>query len=99
MLEITLSPESSEKFKNLLAEEDSDDAVLRIREVKVGMACKSHMELRMSVDEREDPDEEQEVEVNGMPFVVNNDVVDTYGSRFSIALDENTLPKVTALDK
>ena len=99
MLEVTLSPEACEKFKALLADEDSEDAVLRIKEVKVGVACKSHMELRMSIDEREDADEEQEIAVEGMPFVVSNDVIDTYGSRYSITLDENTLPKITALDK
>ena len=32
------------------------------------------MELRVSLDEREDPDEEQEIEVEGIPFVVNEDV-------------------------
>lgn len=36
MLDITLSPEAVEKLQGLLNEEDSDDAVLRIREVKVG---------------------------------------------------------------
>ena len=33
----------------------------------------------MSLDEREDPDEEQEIEVEGIPFVVNEDVIDSYG--------------------
>ena len=59
MLNIPLSPEAAARFKELLAEEDNEDAVFRIREVKVGMACKSHMELRMGIDEREDEDEEQ----------------------------------------
>ena len=57
MLNITLSPEAAARFKELLAEEDNEDAVFRIREVKVGMACKSHMELRMGIDEREDEDD------------------------------------------
>lgn len=52
------------------------------------------MELRLSIDEREDEDEEQEVEVSGMPFVVNNDVVDTYGSVYNISMDENGMPSV-----
>ena len=34
------------------------------------------MELRVSLDEREDPDEEQEIEVEGIPFVVNEDVIE-----------------------
>ena len=36
MLEVTLAPELVAKFKELLAEEDSEDAVFRIRETKVG---------------------------------------------------------------
>lgn len=99
MLEITMPPAAVKKFSALLADENNDDAVYRIREVKVGAACKSHMELRMGIDEREDADEEQEVMVEGMPFVINNDVIDIYGKRYSIELDENDLPKITALDK
>ena len=36
MLNITLSPEAVAKLQGLLAEEDNGDAVLRLREVKVG---------------------------------------------------------------
>ena len=36
MLTITVSPEVREKLKSLLAEEDNEDAVVRIREVKAG---------------------------------------------------------------
>ncbi|WP_347865065.1 ErpA-related iron-sulfur cluster insertion protein [Bilophila wadsworthia] len=97
MLEITLSQEAIAKFKALLTEEDNEDAVYRIREAKVGCACKSHMELRMGIDEREE--EEQEVNVEGIPFIISNDVIDIYGSRYSIDLDENKLPQITALDK
>ena len=97
MLEITLSQEAIAKFKALLTEEDNEDAVYRIREAKVGCACKSHMELRMGIDEREE--EEQEVNVEGLPFIISNDVIDIYGSRYSIDLDENKLPQITALDK
>lgn len=41
------------------------------------------MELRVSLDEREDPDEEQEIEVEGIPFVVNEDVIDSYGLKYT----------------
>ena len=97
MLEITLSREAIAKFKALLTEEDNEDAVYRIREAKVGCACKSHMELRMGIDEREE--EEQEANVEGIPFIISNDVIDIYGSRYSIDIDENKLPQITALDK
>ena len=67
MLEITIAPEVIAKFKELLVEEDNEDAV--------------------SLDEREDPDEEQEIEVEGIPFVVNEDVIDSYGLKYTIAVD------------
>ena len=98
MLNITLSREAVVKLQGLLAEEDSDDAVLRIREVKVGGGCKSHIELRLSIDEREDPDEEQEAVFASMPFVVNNEVVDSYGDRYSITLNEDQFPIVTPVN-
>ena len=35
-VEITIAPEVIAKFKELLVEEDNEDAVFRIRETKVG---------------------------------------------------------------
>ena len=99
MIDITLTPEASAKFKKLLAEENSSDTVFRIREAKVGCACKSHMELRMGMDERGDAEDEQEVLCEGMPFVIGNDVIDIYGTRYSISLDENELPRILSSDK
>lgn len=50
----------------------------------------------MSIDEREDPDEEREIQVDGMPFVVSNDVIDSYGLKYNIFVDEKGMPGVTA---
>lgn len=50
----------------------------------------------MSLDEREDPDEEQEVVVAGLPFVVSNDVIDSYGNTFTIIVNESGMPEVKA---
>ena len=36
MLKISMTPEVVAKFKELLKEEDNEDAVFRIRETKVG---------------------------------------------------------------
>lgn len=96
MLEITVPTEILNKFQTLLKEEDSDDAVIRIRETKVGGGCKSRIVLKVSIDEREDPDEEQETEVGGLPFVVNNEVIDSHGEKFEIFLNENGVPDVKA---
>ena len=96
MLKIDVTPEISNKFKELLKEEDSDDAIFRIRETKVGGGCKSRIELRVSLDERDDPDEEKEVQIDGIPFVVSNEVIDSYGLKYSIFVDENDMPGVRA---
>jgi len=96
MLDITLVPEVSAKFKKLLEEEKGGAVVFRIYETKVGGGCKSHMDLRVSLDERADADEEQEIQVEGMTFIVSNDVIDSYGSKYSIAVCENGMPSVKA---
>lgn len=54
------------------------------------------MELRVSLDERDDSDEEQETAVAGLPFVVSNDIIDSYGERYSIAVNEQGMPEVKA---
>lgn len=96
MLNIAIAPEVSAKFQELLKKEDSEDAVFRIREVKVGGGCKSHIELRVSLDEREDPEEEREIKVEGMPFVLSNEVIDSYGLKYTIFVNENDMPGVKA---
>ena len=54
------------------------------------------MELRVSLDERDDPDEEQETAMAGLPFVVSNDIIDSYDKRYSIAVNEQGMPEVKA---
>ena len=54
------------------------------------------MEFRVSLDERDDPDEEQETTVTGLPFVVSNDIIDSYDERYNIAVNEQGMPEVKA---
>ena len=49
----------------------------------------------MSIDEREDEDHDGEAE--SLPFVANQEVVDQYGERFTVALDENKMPVVAVV--
>lgn len=93
MLKITIDPKVLAKFRELLAEE-GEETVFRIRETKVGGGCKSRVELRVSPDEREDSDEEQEIQVEGLPFVIGNDVIDSYGLEYSIFVDDHDMPAV-----
>ena len=48
--------------------------------------------LRLGIDEREDEDVEGEAEA--LSFVINQDLVDTYGNNFFVSLDENQVPTV-----
>ncbi len=48
----------------------------------------------MSLDERDDPDEEEEIQVEGLPFVVSNEVIDSYGKKFQIIVDDSGMPRV-----
>lgn len=93
MLQITLPPDIADKFKELLAEE-GDDAVVRIRETKVGGGCKSRIVLKVSIDEREDPDEEVEITIDGVPIVANNDVIESYGEVYEFFVDDHNMPAV-----
>ena len=53
------------------------------------------MELRLSIDERDELEDEEEATVEGIPFVVHPDVIDTYGSVFSITVcPESGQPRV-----
>lgn len=94
MLKIKMPPEIKDKFKQLIADEDNDDAVIRIREAKVGGGCKSRITLKVSIDEREDPDEEREIVVDGIPFVLNNEVIESYGEEYELYADDHNMPAV-----
>ncbi|MCL1939498.1 MAG: ErpA-related iron-sulfur cluster insertion protein [Desulfovibrionaceae bacterium] len=84
----------AEKFRALLKEEGGDAAV-RIRETKVGTACKARIVLRASIDdEREDDD--VVAEIDSIPFVINEELVEQYGLDFVITLGEDGMPEVEA---
>lgn len=74
-----------DKLRRLLANED-DDAVVRVRETKIGSACKARTVLRLSIDTREDDD--VEAEIQSMPFVMNEDLVDQYGENLQVTFLE-----------
>ena len=65
------------KLRQLLATED-DDSVVRIRETKIGSACKARTVLRLSIDMRED--EDVETEIDAIPFVMNEELAEQYGT-------------------
>lgn len=55
--------------------------------------------LRASIDEREDPDDEVEVVVDGVPFIASNEVIDGYGEEFEFYVDEHNMPAVRSTSR
>lgn len=94
MLNITVSADAVARLKNLLENEDGD-ACVRIRETQVGTPCKRQIVLRLSIDEREDDDVGGQAA--GLPFAASPDLLEQYGERFSVSLDENQMPVVAAV--
>lgn len=58
--------------------------LLASRQVRQAQLSLSWLSMRMFSRKREDPDEEQEAFFESMPVVLNNEVIDSYGGRYSI---------------
>jgi hypothetical protein len=84
-VDIKIDDDIAVKLRNLLDNEDNN-AVVRLRETKVGDGCKARLVLRLSIDEREDDD--VEFKVKSMPFVINEELVDQYGENFTVTLND-----------
>lgn len=54
--------------------------------------------LRISIDEREDPDEEVEIDVSGIPIVASNEVIDGHGEEYEFFIDDHNMPAVRAVN-
>lgn len=90
-MKVTLEGGIADLLRGLLEEEEGD-AVIRLREAKIGNACKSVIVLRASVDEREDGD--VETVVDSLPIVMSEDFADQYGQDYAISLDEHGMAVV-----
>ncbi|MDR2819932.1 MAG: ErpA-related iron-sulfur cluster insertion protein [Desulfovibrio sp.] len=92
-MDIKIDDDIAAKLRNLLDNED-DNAVVRLRETKVGDGCKARLVLRLSIDEREDDD--VEFNVKSMPFVINEELADQYGENFTVTLNDQQAFEVKA---
>lgn len=85
-MNITMAGDAADKLRALL-DEKGPEARIRVRETKIGCACKSKIVLRLSIDERQD--EDIEGTASALPFVIHQDIVDQYGTAFIVSLDEH----------
>lgn len=90
-MKVTLEDGVADLLRNLLREEGAD-AAIRLREAKIGNACKSVIVLRAGVDERERDD--VETVADSIPIVMSEDFADLYGQDYAISLDEHGMPVV-----
>lgn len=66
-----------------------------IREGRIGSPCCGRMMLDLVITRPKNGDVQGEVQ--GIPFTVGSDLLQVYGSSFSISLDENGFPLVRAI--
>lgn len=90
-MKVILENGVADLFRRLL-EEEGDGAVIRLREAKIGNACKSVIVLRAGVDEREDDD--LETVADSIPIVMNEDIAEQYGYEHVIYFDESGVTAV-----
>lgn len=95
-MHIYISNGALNKLQAIIEKEDAL-ACVRIRETKIGSCWNKNLQivLRLSIDELDDDDVESQVA--SLSFVINKDLADQYGRRFSITLDPNQMPVVAAL--
>ncbi len=84
MLNIELSDGILERLKEML---EDDDSCIRIREYKIGQACHTRIKLGPSIDEYNE-DEDEKMDINGISFIIEQDLILKYGSNFRISIDE-----------
>jgi hypothetical protein len=85
-MDLKIDDDIAAKLRKLL-EDEGKDAVVRVRESKIGPPCKAKLVLRLSIDEREDGD--VEFNVKAMPFVMNEDLVEQYGENLKVTMTED----------
>lgn len=90
MISVKAEQNILDKLKELLAEENNDNACIRLKEYTIGQACHAKRMLGPSVDEMDELEDEA-VEVNGIKFVASETFRDTYGNDFELVFKDGTL--------
>ena len=52
--------------------------------------------LGLSMDTMDDMGEDRQIEIDGVPFIAEADVLERYGTSFTVTLDEQGRPVVEA---
>ena len=82
---MNISPEAQELLEAVLAE--NEDGFIRLGRLTIGAGCSLKIKLGLTVDDSFDVDHDLRVEVNGLPFVVDQSLRDSLAD-IAINIDE-----------
>ncbi|MES9997632.1 ErpA-related iron-sulfur cluster insertion protein [Desulfovibrio aminophilus] len=95
MFSVETTDEILNKLKKMLNDED-EDACVRLREYKAGCGCHSKIMLGLGLEEAVE-DEDERIDVNGVPFIAERDFLLKHGKSYALTFDENKETVLTAL--
>ena len=82
---MNISQEAQELLEAVLAE--NEDGFIRLGRLTIGAGCSLKIKLGLTVDDSFDEDHDLRVEVNGLPFVVDQSLQDSL-TDIAINIDE-----------
>lgn len=89
MFTVKIDDELLGKLREMLEDED-DDSIVRVREYKLGGGCRTRIILGLAIEEL-DEDEDEKIEIDGVPFAAEADFLLRYGREFSVALEDGRM--------
>lgn len=93
MLTISISEDALRRVKSI-AESEGEGAMVRLRQFQTGTPCCRKTVLGLAIDEQ--TDEDVAIEQHGLTFIAEKDLLDQYGSKFTVSLDDKLMPVVVA---
>ena len=93
MFKVTVEENVLARLREMLEDEDS---CVRVREYKLGVACRTRIILGLGIEEM-DEDEDEKTVVAGLPFIAETDFLLRYGRSFAVTFNESGQIEVTAL--
>ena len=95
MFKVTVDEDVLARLREMLEDED-DDSCVRVREYKLGGGCRTRIILGLGIEEMEE-DEDEKIEVEGVPFIADADFLLRYGREFKASFNEEGQMVVEAL--
>ena len=95
MFKVTVDENVLARLREMLKEE-GDDFCVRLREYKLGGGCRTRIIIGLGVDEL-DEDEDEKMDVAGVPFIAESDFLLRYGREFAVSFGEEGQIAVEAL--